>query len=190
MLILASSSPRRQQLLKFINADFLVEASDIRESLDETKGINRAIEDLAYRKAVAVFNNHPDDIVIAADTVVLLGERVLGKPQDKQQAISMLESLSDKSHYVVTGVSILAKQAGINFHVITEVVFYPLHKQEIIDYVEECQPYDKAGAYAIQEKAALFVKEIHGDYYNIMGLPVARLHKELQKITSFLVKKK
>jgi len=182
MLILASSSPRRQQLLKFITEDFTVESSDIEEVIDEEKVINHAIEELAYKKAREIFNKHPEAIVIGADTVVVLAGEILGKPQDRIQAITMLEALSGKPHQVYTGVSIISKKASVNFHVITDVVFYPLEKKDIEDYVDECQPFDKAGAYAIQEKAALFVKEIHGDYYNIMGLPIPRLNQELKRI--------
>jgi len=188
MLILASNSPRRHQLLKLITEDFVIKASDIEETLDEKVGINRAIEDLAYKKALFVFKNHPEDIIIGADTVVCLKNDILGKPKDREDAILMLKNLSDKTHLVITGVSIISKIASINFNVTTEVSFYDLSDKQIIDYVDNYQPFDKAGAYAIQDKAAVFVKEIKGDYYNIMGLPVARLNRELAMIEQLINK--
>ena len=186
MIILASQSPRRHQLLKLVADDFVIEASDITEDLDNTVIINKAIEELAYKKAFKVFKKHPEDIVVGADTIVLLKEEVLGKPKDREDAIAMLMKLSDNIHYVLTGVSILSKQASSSFNVVTQVVFYKLSEKHIVDYVDEYKPFDKAGAYAIQDKAATFIKEIHGDYYNIMGLPVARLSRELARIKELI----
>lgn len=182
MIILASNSPRRQELLKLICEDFLVEASDIDEILQEGLSIEKALENLAYNKALPIFKKHMEDIVIGADTIVFFKDQILGKPKSRDNAIEILQLLSNNVHHVITGISIISKEASINFNVVTEVEFYPLTSEDIISYVDECSPYDKAGAYAIQDKAAVFVKGIKGCYYNVMGFPVARINRELNNI--------
>lgn len=182
MIVLASKSPRRQELLKFVVDDFIVDGSEVDEALDLSDGIIRGIEGLAFSKASEVFKRHLSDVVIGADTLVVCGEDVLGKPKNKDEAVRMLELLSDNTHVVITAVSIISKKMSMTFNVVSEVIFYKLTKEEIEDYIEKYQPYDKAGAYAIQDKAALFIKEIKGDYYNIMGLPIAELNQRLKRI--------
>jgi septum formation protein len=182
MIVLASGSPRRKELLSLITNDFIVETKDIKEVIEEGMEIERALEKLAYNKALPIFKERLEDIVIGADTIVYLNGEILGKPQDKKDAIRILKLLSGKTHLVITGVSIISKLISKNFHCTTEVEFYSLSEEEIVNYIDECEPYDKAGAYAIQEKAAVFVKNIKGCYYNIMGLPVSRLNKELDAI--------
>jgi len=186
MLILASQSPRRKELLQRITEDFVVKTNPVDENLDLTMELPYAVEALAYNKALPVFKDYPQELVIGADTIVALDNQVLGKPQDEDDAVAMLTLLSDKVHKVITGVCLLNQKASSSFHVISEVHFYPLSIKEITDYVTDYRPLDKAGAYGIQDKGALFVREIRGDYYNIMGLPIARLNQELKRLDRLL----
>lgn len=181
MIILASQSPRRLELLKYIVDDFKVVPSDIIEEIDLSCGIVAGVEELAMQKAMAVYSSYSNDVVIGADTIVVVNEEILGKPESNEEAFVMLGKLSGQTHYVITGLSIISKEISSTFSVVTEVSFYHLSKSEIMEYVNECSPLDKAGAYAIQDKAALFVKEIKGDYYNVMGLPIAMLNQQLKR---------
>ncbi len=179
-IILASASPRRCQLLSLIAPDFAVLASQVDEGVDGSLPPKKQCGQLALRKARAVAALHPNDIIIGADTIVAISGLVLGKPENDEDARRMLRMLSGKTHKVYTGVAILAPGVKDLFCSVTDVTFYPLAPQMIDDYVATGEPADKAGAYGIQEKGALLVKRIDGDFYNVMGLPVARLCKRLR----------
>lgn len=183
MIILASASPRRKDLLKLIVDDFCIEPADIEESVTENIEIEKYPEHLAVKKAEHIFNNgHGDDVVIGCDTGVFIDGQMLGKPQNADDAKKMLAKLSGKIHQVITGVSVYSKERCISFSHITEVEFFELYDKEIDDYISTGEPMDKAGSYGIQGRGALLVKEIHGDYYNVVGLPVAQLSRVLKKM--------
>ncbi len=180
-LILASQSPRRQQLLQLLRVTFTVCPADIDEAMDPKLPPQDEVARVSKLKAEATTRN-PGDVVIAADTIVVLEDRVLGKPGDKAEAISMLRALSGRDHQVMTGLTVLRGDIAITHTEITDVHFRPLTEEEILRYVETGEPMDKAGAYGIQGFAAPFVRGIQGDYYNVMGLPVCRLEQMLKEI--------
>lgn len=180
-VILASESPRRRELMMLSEIPFTTASPQIEEVLNPMLTIEKAIEKLAYDKASAVLKKYPDDLIIGADTIVLCEGKVLGKPKDFDDAKEMLEQLSGKTHRVITGVALVSKSVMECFHEITEVTFYPLEEKDVIKYAKSKEPHDKAGAYAIQGKGMLFVEKIHGDYYNVVGLPMANLYRRLKK---------
>lgn len=172
-IILASKSPRRQELLSLMGLEFQVITADIDETIDKSLPIEQEIARLSRQKAEAIDDN--DNIIISADTVVVLGNTVMGKPRDAENARQMLNVLSGKTHRVITAVTVKNGDKIRTEVVITEIVFRELSKREIDSYVASGSPMDKAGAYGVQEKAAAFVKEIHGDYFSVVGLPVCTL---------------
>ncbi len=176
MLILASKSPRRQELLKIITKDFQIKSATVDETLPAGITPYDAVLHLSKIKAMPFFSG--TECVIGADTVVAVDNNILGKPADKNEAVGMLTMLSGREHSVYTGVTLLTPKNCKSFYCETKIKFYDISSM-IQDYVETDEPYDKAGAYGIQGKAALFVKEIHGDFYNVVGLPVAMLYREL-----------
>ena len=178
-LILASASPRRKELLAMIDPDFTVITSDFDESTLSEPSPKTLSEKLAEGKCLAVAAKHPEDTVIGSDTVVEHDGQVFGKPKDKEDARRMLKALSGSDHYVHTGVSIWHNGSAHTFSATTRVRFYPLTDEQIERYISTSEPYDKAGAYAIQGTAALFCEEIEGDYYTIMGFPVSRVARAL-----------
>lgn len=178
-LILASASPRRKELMSFITDDFIIRVSDADETIKEVLSPEETVIHLARIKGRAVSNDNPDNTVISADTVVSYGEKILGKPHSEKEAFEMLSSLSGKTHTVFTGVCIISGEKEIVFAEKTDVTFYELSDTEINKYIASGEPFDKAGAYGIQGKAALFVKGIEGDYFNVMGFPIARLNRTL-----------
>ncbi|MBO5953840.1 MAG: septum formation inhibitor Maf [Oscillospiraceae bacterium] len=180
-LILASQSPRRKELLGLFHIPFVIRASDIDEAMDPKKAPAHEVARVSRAKAEAT-PRAPEDVVIAADTVVVLGGTVLGKPADEADAIRMLTALSGRDHQVMTGVTVLRGDTALVHTEITDIHFRPLSRQEIARYVATGEPMDKAGAYGIQGGAALFAEKMHGDYYNVMGLPVCALWKMLQQI--------
>ena len=180
-VILASKSPRRRELMSLLHIPFEVIVSDIDEQIDYSKDLVKEIEKLSYQKAKAVFDKNQDALVIGSDTIVKIGNDVLGKPKSLQEAKDMLHELSDKTHEVVTGVTILYKDKTETFSSVAQVCFYPLSEEEIDEYVSTNEPMDKAGSYAIQGDAAKFIKSINGDYYTIVGLPIAELYHRLKK---------
>lgn len=180
-LILASQSPRRQELLKLIGLPFTVRVADIDETLDDCSP-EEAVAQLSRKKAAAVPRS-ADEIVIGADTVVVLDGKILGKPTDESDAFRMLRFLSGRCHQVMTGLTVLQGACAATVTEITEVSFRELTDREIWDYIASGDPMDKAGSYGIQSGGALFVDGIHGDYYNVVGLPVCRLNQILKEFT-------
>ena len=178
-IVLASKSPRRQELIRNITEDFEVAVSPVEEILPEGTPLEEAPVYLSALKARAVAEERPDSIVIGADTVVILGDTLLGKPKDEKDAFRMLSLLSGKVHTVITGCCIIKNGEEKRFFETTRVEFYPLSDREIEEYIVTGEPMDKAGAYGIQGKGMLLVKGIEGDFFNVMGLPVGRLKREL-----------
>ncbi|MBQ6848245.1 MAG: septum formation protein Maf [Clostridia bacterium] len=178
-LILASASPRRRELLSLITDKFTILPSDANEVVPSSVSADKTAEYLACLKAKSVAEKHPQSIVLGADTCVVLADEILGKPKNKDDARRMLRMLSGKVHKVITGCAIAENKKTTSFSVETEVEFYPLTDTEIEEYINTTEPYDKAGGYGIQGKASLFVKGINGDYFNVVGLPVAELSRKL-----------
>ena len=173
-LILASGSPRRKELLSLFGLPFVIRAADIDETMDQNKAPFDEVARVSRLKALAV-PREEEDIVIAADTIVVLGGTVLGKPHSREEAIKMLTALSGRDHQVMTGCTVIRGEKTKTFTEVTDLHFRPLREAEILRYVDSGEPMDKAGAYGIQGGAALFCEKIVGDYYNVMGLPVCRL---------------
>ncbi len=177
-LILASASPRRKALLSLFGIPFTVRAADIDETMDPEKPPFDEVARVSRTKALAVSRGE-EDIVIAADTIVVCQGKVLGKPHSEDEAASMLRLLSGRDHQVMTGCTILYGDRVETFTEGTSLHFRPLSEKEILKYVQSGEPMDKAGAYGIQGGAALFCEKLEGDYYNVMGLPVCRLYETL-----------
>ncbi|MBQ7123742.1 MAG: septum formation protein Maf [Oscillospiraceae bacterium] len=173
MYILASGSPRRKELLSLIIPEFEILVSGCEEFVPEGTPAEKVPALLAEQKALAVAKLRPDDVVIGSDTVVVLNDEIFGKPKDKNHAHAMLRALSGKKHFVYTGVAVAEKGEVRSFVQKTEVEFYELSDETIDKYIESFEPMDKAGAYGIQGKGSVLVKGIVGDYFNVMGLPVA-----------------
>lgn len=173
MLILASGSPRRRELLSLITDEFEVLVSGCEEFVPEGTPAEKVPAILAEQKALAVAKLRPEDTVIGSDTVVVLNGEIFGKPKDKEHARAMLKALSGKKHFVYTGVAVAEKGEVRSFVQKTEVEFYELSNETIEKYIESLEPMDKAGSYGIQGKGSVLVKGISGDYFNVMGLPVA-----------------
>ena len=172
-IILASQSPRRKQLMEMAELQFTVMIADVDETNPPGMPGEEVPEFLAKKKADAVAHLAHDAIVIAADTVVLLGHHILGKPTDAADANAILQQLSGRMHKVVTGVCIHRGEKEIAFSVTTEVFFRKLTNEQIDHYITNYKPFDKAGAYAIQEWIGVTgIEKINGDYYNVMGLPI------------------
>lgn len=183
-IILASGSPRRQKLLKELGVDFEVVLRPVPEDYPAGMKMEEIALLLSERKA-AVFEDEfftENTMLITADTIVCLGDEVLGKPAGREDAIETLLKLSGRKHRVITGVSIKTLKKNVNFSVSTDVYFKELDKEEIIYYVDHYKPYDKAGAYGIQEWIGYIgIEKIEGSFYNVMGLPVLKLYEELLK---------
>ena len=185
-LILASQSPRRQELLRLFGQPFVVRVADIDETMDHTKAPFDEVARVSRCKALAV-ERKAEDVVIAADTIVVCQGKVLGKPHTQQEAAEMLQLLSGRDHQVMTGVTVLRGQQERVFTEVTDLHFRPLTSKEIRRYIETGEPMDKAGAYGIQGGAALFCEKMAGDYYNVMGLPVCRLGQVLKELAPELM---
>jgi len=180
-LILASASPRRQELLKLFGIPFTVRVADIDETMEPGRSPYDEVARVSWLKAQAIPRSD-GDVVIAADTIVVCEGRVLGKPHSEEEAHEMLHLLSGRDHQVMTGCTILSGDQAETFTEVTDLHFRPLSDREIARYVAGGEPMDKAGAYGIQGGAALFCQRMVGDYYNVMGLPVCRLWEVLRKI--------
>lgn len=204
-IILASASPRRRELLAQIGIAYQVMVSDADETASSQKPWEM-VEEISARKAEAVLRKILTEegrraagvqrtgqgkpysfVVVGADTVVALGQQIMGKPKGKEDAVRMLSLLQGKTHQVYTGVTLLIADGGeskprrLSFHEKTEVTMYPMSREEICAYVESGEPMDKAGAYGIQGRCAAFIRGICGDYNNVVGLPVGRLYQELKE---------
>ena len=192
-IVLASASPRRRELLSQIGVEFEVKPADGEERIISTEP-SKVVEELSGQKAMFTAkalekeNGHVPEgcIVLGADTIVSYEGRILGKPSGKEDAIQMLSMLQGNTHQVYTGVTVLKeKQGSWKFHTFfecTDVIFYPVTREEIVEYVNSGDPMDKAGSYGIQGAWGAYVKGIRGDYNNVVGLPVARLIYETKKI--------
>ena len=180
-LILASASPRRRELLEKFGVPFLVRAADIDETMDPGKAPFDEVGRVSRLKALATEKEF-DDILIAADSIVVCEGKVLGKPRDEEDAAAMLRLLSGRDHQVMTGCTVLRGDRCETFTEVTDIHFRELSDKEIARYVASKEPMDKAGSYGIQGGAALFCERMVGDYYNVMGLPVCRLGQVLKEL--------
>ena len=183
--ILASSSPRRRELLLRLQTPFDIILPNVDESIIPPEGSPETYcTALAELKANDISQHYPNNLVIGSDTIVVLDNNIMGKPEDKTMAQNMLKTLSGKTHHVYTGVCL--KWADKNIHhlfaEITMVTFRELSEADINHYIESCPPYDKAGSYGIQDWSAVFVKEIKGCYDNVVGFPISRFYEELKKL--------
>lgn len=180
-VILASKSPRRKELLSLICDSFEVMPADIDESVPQNVAAEEAAEYISIQKAFAIDS---EDVIIACDTVVIVDGKILGKPSDRQNGFEMLSELAGKTHSVISGVCIRYKGESVSFSQKSLVTFYELTDEEINDYLDSGEPFDKAGGYGIQGLGSLLVKEFSGDFFNIVGLPVARLRRSLSELLS------
>ena len=176
MIILASNSPRRHELLKKLCNNFIIEACDVEEIQIADSPIELAIKN-AELKAKIIAAKHENDIVIGADTIVALDKKIFGKPADKNGACEMLRELANKKHEVITGLAIVADKKIFSTAEITEVYFGEMSDEEISEYVATGEPLDKSGSYALQGGATKFIKKIHGDWTNVVGLPIYKLRQ-------------
>ena len=186
-VVLASNSPRRKELLADLGINFVVRTiKGIDESYPHDMPVLDIAEYISHKKALAYQTQMaPDELIITADTVVILGDEVLGKPRDADDACRMLRELSGMTHKVVTGVTIVTTAGSRSFSAVTDVEFAPLSDDDINYYVQHYKPLDKAGAYGIQEWiGCMGVRHINGSFYNVMGLPLHRLYNELEKMLS------
>lgn len=174
-LILASASPRRRELMQLYGLPFRVASADIDETMDLCQPPFDEVAKVSRRKAEALAAHHPEAVVVAADTIVVVDGRILGKPKTAEEATGMLRLLSGRDHQVMTGCTVMHGKSCESFTEVTDLHFRVLNDTEIARYVATGDPMDKAGAYGIQGGAALFCEKMHGDYYNVMGLPVCRL---------------
>ncbi|MCM3215206.1 Maf family protein [Niallia taxi] len=181
-LILASSSPRRKALLEDLHISFEVSSSDADESFDKSLAPEEIVMELARRKADAVLKANPKSYCLGADTIVYHNGNVLGKPASREEAFQSLKGLSGVWHAVYTGVSIAADGKHTVFYEKTNVLFWELTDEEINAYLDTGEPFDKAGAYGIQGVGRLLVKEIKGDYFTVVGLPISRTIRELRAL--------
>ena len=180
-LILASASPRRKELLGLFHVPFLIRVADIDETMDPHLPPADEVGRVSRMKALAIARES-DDVVIAADTIVVCAGRVLGKPHSPEEAVQTLQLLSGRDHQVMTGVTVVRGEKAETFTEITDLHFRDLTEKEIHAYVATGEPMDKAGSYGIQGGAALFCSHMVGDYYNVMGLPVCRLGETLRRM--------
>ena len=189
-LILASQSSRRRELIKKLGLPFETEASDVDESIPKGMNAEQVPEYLSGLKAKAVYDLHngEDVLVVGSDTVVILGDVIFGKPEDEEDAFRMLKALSGNWHEVATGVTVLSGVPGSGeikqsaFTCVSDVKFFELSDDEIREYIASGEPMDKAGSYGIQQGGALIVERINGDFYSVMGLPVASLAQTIKKM--------
>jgi len=183
-IILASQSPRRKQLLEWAEIPFGVMVQETAETYPDGLTPPDIAIHIARNKALAVQPQvEKGTVILAADTIVVLNDRIIGKPRDREDAIAILSDLSGQRHEVITGVMITNGERDISFADITAVYFHELTKEQIIFYVDKYKPYDKAGAYAIQEWIGVVgIRSVQGDFYNVMGLPVSRVVRELSRL--------
>jgi septum formation protein len=182
-IILASKSPRRQELLRLMDIDFRVVLKEVDESYPDNLKPEEVAVYIAKKKAQAFDETIESEIVITADTIVVVGSKILGKPGSAEQAVEMLQTLSGRMHQVITGVCLLYKHGYHVFYDVSEVFFSELSDAEIRAYVNKYNPLDKAGSYGIQERIGLIgIEKINGSYTNVVGLPTEKLYRELMKL--------
>lgn len=184
-IILASQSPRRKELLGKCSVSFICDPADIDETMDSTNLITEEIQNLAYRKALAVLEKHPDDLIIGSDTVVTIHQKILGKPKDNEDAKKMLQMLQGNTHEVITGLCFLSAKKKYTAVSISKVTFAAMNEDEIQTYIATGECEDKAGAYAIQGFGGRYITKIEGDYYTIMGLPLNLVYEELKNLNQY-----
>lgn len=186
-IILASASPRRRELLSRITQNFDVKISGFDENNVNFQGdFGGYVKELSYNKAMDIAKNISEEaLVIGADTIVSLDHKVLGKPSDEEEAINMIKSLSGRTHEVYSGITVIKtpELTTLSDFAMTSIKFSQLSDEEILNYVKTKEPLDKAGAYGIQGLAGVFVEEIHGCYYNVVGLPLNKLKKLIDTLT-------
>ena len=183
IIVLASASPRRKELLEKIGLKFVMEPSDIEEDTDSGLEPHELVRQISLKKAKTVGANHKNAIIIAADTIGVIGNKILGKPHTLNKAAEMLNEISGRPHLVITGLTVLDTTTNKSVSRVVETVVFikKLNKQEISAYMKTGEPLDKAGAYAIQGMGAIIVERIEGDFYNVMGLPLQALTEILQE---------
>ena len=181
-IILASKSIRRKQLLNKVGIEFKIVNSKLNESLIPISAPKQYCQKLAILKAKSVLKKYPEDLILAADTIVCIDDTILEKPINYDDAFNMLKLLSGRTHNVYTGVSILSKKIDLNFVEKTEVTFFDLLDHEIKFYIETNSPYDKSGSYGIQDGSFLFVEKIKGSYENVIGLPISKVYRLLLEL--------
>ena len=188
-IILASQSPRRAEILRMIGVNFKVDSSNINEEMNQKIEQNEIAMNISKAKAEKISQKYPNNIIIGADTIVVHNEKIFGKPKDKNESRKMLKALSGDCHKVITGVTIMNKKLGVlkNFSESTKVFVQTIPTKQIEFYVNNYNTLDKAGSYGIQEWFSVWIKKINGCYYNVMGLPVSKLHRHLVKIEKQII---
>ena len=178
-IVLASASPRRKAILSQVHQNFIIQPSNINEDFTIELLPKAFCEHWSSKKAKDIAESHFDKLVIGADTIVVNDDKILGKPKNQGESFTMLESLSGKTHKVLTGVSLIHLELGIDytFNESTDVTFCTLSNDDIRNYVDKYKPYDKAGSYGIQDGFSVYVKKINGCFYNVMGFPISRFHR-------------
>ena len=179
--ILASKSPRRTEILSLMNIEHIIIPSTEEEVIEPNLSPEEVVKSLAYQKAHSISKQYPNELVIGSDTIVVINNQILGKPKDYNDAVKMLKLLQNNTHQVMTGVSLIQNNNIDTFVDIADVTFKEMTIEDIKTYLNLDKPFDKAGAYGIQDPHANFVKEIRGDYYTIMGLPKDKLSQHLTK---------
>ena len=182
MIILASKSPRRKQLLSMMGLEFTVQTADIDETMDPSQTPAHEVAAVSARKAEKIAALHPQDVIVSADTIVVIDGKILGKPKDEQDAARMLRLLSGRTHTVYTGLTVHANGKANTQVVSTGVTFRDLSNAEIAAYIETKEPMDKAGAYAVQGFFARYIEGLKGSYANVMGLPVHLVYQKLKEL--------
>jgi len=188
-IILASQSPRRAEILRMIGVNFKVDSCNINEKMNQKIEQNEIAMNISKAKAEKISHKYPDNIIIGADTIVVYNEKIFGKPKDKNESRKMLKALSGNCHKVITGVTIMNKKLGVlkTFSETTKVFVQKIPTKQIEFYINNYNTLDKAGSYGIQEWFSVWIKKINGCYYNVMGLPVSKLHKHLSEIEKLII---
>ena len=181
MIILASKSPRRKQLLSMMGLDFTVQTADIDETMDPSQTPAHEVAAVSARKAAKIAAQHPDDVIVSADTIVVIVGKILGKPKDEADAARMLRLRSGRTHTVYTGLTVFSHGESKTQVVGTEVTFRDFTDAQITVYIQTGEPMDKAGSYGIQGYGSMFVSHLSGDYFCVMGLPVCTLSQMLEE---------
>lgn len=178
--ILASKSPRRQDLLRLIGLEFDVIPSHVDEIIKEGLSFIEVVQDIAVQKAMHIAEEHPDSTVLGFDTLVIFEEEALGKPKSREEAFDMLKRLQGSTHTVLTGCALVCCDEVETIYGEADVTFFPMSDQEINEYLDTEEPFDKAGSYGIQGYGSRYIKKVNGDYYSVMGVPVAKLYQLLR----------